>query len=59
MERRNTLCIRIRPEERDGRMQIKGDVKEKKEGDRFRTVAHWDIPPADKGLWDRDITIPH
>ena len=53
------MYIRIRPEEREGRFQIKGDVKDKKGGDRFRTLARWDIPPADKGQWDKDIIIPH
>jgi hypothetical protein len=41
--------IRIRPEEREGRMQLKADVKEKN-GGRFWLVATWGIPPLDKQL---------
>ena len=50
--------IRIRPEEKDGRIEIRGDVKDRKGGDRFRKVALWSVPPVDKGLWDSDIVIP-
>jgi hypothetical protein len=41
--------IRIRPEEREGRMQLKADVKEKS-GGKFWLVATWGIPPLDKQL---------
>jgi hypothetical protein len=41
--------IRIRPEEREGRLQLKADVKEKN-GGRFWLVATWGIPPLDKQL---------
>ena len=50
--------VRIRPETRDGMLQVRGDVKEKREGARFRTVAIWDVPPMDKTLWGRDIARP-
>ena len=50
--------IRIRPETRDGTLQIRGDVKEKREGARFKTVAVWDVPPMDQTLWGREITRP-
>ena len=43
--------VKIRPEEREGRMQIKAEVKEKRQGSRFRLVAVWEIPPADKSMW--------
>ena len=43
--------VRIRPEERDGRMQIKAEVKERRAGARFRLVAVWEMPPADKSMW--------
>jgi hypothetical protein len=41
--------IRIRPEERDGRIQLRADVKDKN-GGRFWVVATWGIPPLDKQL---------
>jgi len=50
--------IRIRPEEKDGRIDIRGDVKDRKGGYRFRNVALWDVPPADKGLWESGIVKP-
>jgi hypothetical protein len=37
--------VRIRPAERDGRMRIKADVKEKTSSGRFSLKAMWDIPP--------------
>jgi hypothetical protein len=46
--------IRIRPEERDGRVQIRADVKEKA-GGRFWAVGTWGIPPANKELWSKDV----
>jgi hypothetical protein len=49
--------IRIRPEEREGRMQLRADVKDK-QGGRFGLVATWDIPPMDKTLWELDVFRP-
>jgi hypothetical protein len=49
--------IRVRPEEREGRMQLRADVKDKK-GGRFGLIGTWDIPPMDKTLWDMDIFRP-
>ena len=49
MEQQN--YVKIRPEERDGRMQIKAEVKEKRAGARFRLAAVWQVPPADKSMW--------
>ena len=43
--------VKIRPEEREGRMQIKAEVKEKRQGARFRMVAVWEVPPVDKAMW--------
>ena len=50
--------IKIRPEWREGRMELKAEVKENRMGGRYRTVAVWDIPPADKGMWTRDQAKP-
>jgi hypothetical protein len=49
--------IRIRPEERDGEMQIRADIKEKS-GGRFWTVATWAVPPADVELRGSDAAKP-
>ena len=37
--------IRIRPAERNGRLRIKADVKDKSSSGRFNLRAVWDIPP--------------
>ena len=50
--------IKIRPEWREGRMELKAEVKENRMGGKYRTVAVWDIPPADKGMWTRDQAKP-
>ena len=50
--------VRIRPEMRDGMLQVRGDVKEKGEGGKFRPVAVWDVPPMDKSMWGRDVARP-
>ena len=42
---------------REGRTKIRGEVKEK-EGGRFRTVAFWEAPPADRTLWDCETMKP-
>ena len=36
--------VKIRPECRNGRIRIKGEVREKK-GGRYRVVALWEAPP--------------
>jgi hypothetical protein len=41
--------IRIRPEEKNGKMRIRGDVKAKTNG-KFETKVYWQIPPMDSGL---------
>jgi hypothetical protein len=46
-----THFIRIRPEERGGRVQIRADVKEKN-GGRFIPKAVWQCPPLERALWD-------
>jgi hypothetical protein len=43
--------IRIRPEERDGQVQIRADSKPKN-GGRFVLKGIWRCPPANKYLWD-------
>ena len=50
--------VRIRPETRDSVLQIRGDVKEKREGAKFRTLAIWDVPPIDRTLWGRNTVRP-
>ena len=47
----STHDIKIRPETRNGRTEIRGEVREK-EGGRFRSVAYWEAPPVDRTLWD-------
>jgi hypothetical protein len=41
--------IRIRPEERNGKLRIRGDVKAKNNG-KFETKVYWQVPPMDNGL---------
>ena len=52
-----THYIKLRPEVREGRTKIRGEVKEK-EGGRFRTVAFWEAPLADRTLWDCETMKP-
>ena len=54
----NSHYIKVRPEWREGRMELKAEVKESRVGGKYRTVAVWDIPPADKGMWTRDQAKP-
>ena len=42
----------------DGAMEIRGEVKENRAGGKFRTVAIWDVPPADINLWTREQARP-
>ena len=53
----STHDIKIRPEIRRGRAEIRGEVRDK-EGGRFRTVAFWEAPPVDRTLWDSDQLRP-
>ena len=53
----STHDIKIRPETRNGRTEIRGEVREK-EGGRFRSVASWDAPPVDRKLWDSEQFSP-
>jgi hypothetical protein len=48
--------IRIRPEDRDGRLQLRADVKDKN-GGRYRVVATWGIPPLDKTLRGQNDSV--
>ena len=50
--------VKIRPDWRDGAMEIRGEVKENRAGGKFRTVAIWDVPPADINLWTREQARP-
>jgi hypothetical protein len=47
-----THYIRGRPEERNGNIQIRADVKERN-GGRFVPKAVWQCPPANKNFWER------
>ena len=49
--------MRIRPETRDGRTKIRGEAREK-EGGRLRVVAVWEVPPADRTLWNKEQSRP-
>jgi hypothetical protein len=42
--------VRIRPEERNGQMQIRADVK-LKNGGRFQPKAFWKCPPLQREFW--------
>ena len=42
--------IRIRPDERDGRLRIRADIKPKAAGSKFSLKATWKIPAADAKL---------
>ena len=53
----STHDLKLRPEIRNGRTEIRGEVRGK-EGGRFRTVALWEAPPVDRTLWDRDQLRP-
>jgi hypothetical protein len=41
--------IRIRPEDRNGKLRIRGDIKKKDSG-RFETKAYWCVPAMDANL---------
>jgi hypothetical protein len=45
-----THFIRIRPEERNGEVQIRADVKEKN-GGKWQAKAFWQCPPVEKSMW--------
>jgi hypothetical protein len=49
--------IRIRPEERDGKLQLRADVKEKT-GGRLGAVATWAIPPMEVELRGSEAIKP-
>jgi hypothetical protein len=57
----NTHFIRIRPEEREGTMRIRADVKEKNSDSRFTPVASFEIPPIEDCLkksvsgWEKPV----
>jgi len=53
-----SFFIKVRPDWREGRMELKAEVKETRLGGRFRTVAVWDVPPEDKRLWSREQMNP-
>ena len=45
--------VKIRPHWKDGAMEIRGEVKEIRVSGKFRTVAIWEVPLADRNLWTR------
>jgi hypothetical protein len=55
-----TTYVRIRPVERDGRLRIKADTKEKTSTGRFVQRASWAIPPIDAEIRKkaRDLLVP-
>jgi hypothetical protein len=48
--------IRIRPEERNGKLRIRGDVKAKNNG-KFETKVYWQVPPMDNGLVGANLDL--
>jgi hypothetical protein len=43
--------VKVRPEERNGEVRIRAEVKEKN-GGRWQMKAMWACPPANKDMWD-------
>ena len=50
--------IRIRPDDRDGRMRIKADVKPKEGQVKFAPKATWAVPAFDPALKTSDWAVP-
>jgi hypothetical protein len=46
----NDYYVRIRPEERDGSMRVRADVKPKGSMERFVPLASFELPPLDENL---------
>ena len=53
-----TNYIRIRPDDRDGRMRIKADVKPKEGQAKFAPKATWAVPAFDPALRTGDWAVP-
>jgi len=49
----DTTYVRIRPQERDGRIRIRADVKPKEGNGRFTAKASWEAPPLDAEIRKR------
>jgi hypothetical protein len=43
--------VKVRPEERNGELRLRADVKEKN-GGRWQMKAMWACPPANRDMWD-------
>ena len=56
----NTHYIRIRPEDRDGKIRLKADIKPKEGNGRFTPKAYWNIPALDVTIRNRnkDWAVP-
>ena len=54
----NTNYIRIRPDDRDGRIRIKADVKSKEGQSKFTAKASWAVPAFDPTLRAGDWAVP-
>jgi hypothetical protein len=56
----DTTYIRIRPEDREGKMKIRADIKQKVGGDRFVLKATWKVPALDSDIREanKDWTKP-
>lgn len=50
----DSTYVRIRPQERDGRIRIRADIKPKEGNGRFTAKASWEAPPLDAEVrWPR------
>ena len=54
----NVNYIRIRPDDRDGRIRIKADVKSKEGQSKFTARASWAVPAFDPTLRAGDWAVP-
>ena len=56
----DTTYIRIRPEDREGKMKIRADIKPKVGGERFVLKATWKVPALDSDIREanKDWTKP-
>jgi hypothetical protein len=52
----NDYYIRIRPEDRNGKLKIRGDIK-RKSGGKFEPKAYWNVPAADSVLNESNTDI--
>jgi hypothetical protein len=53
----NTHFIQIRPEEREGTMRIRADMKENCSDSRFTPVASFEIPPMEECQQQKTVSV--